>query len=241
MRVSYRIACILAVATLIIRTASAQQDITIRLGPALPPSGLAAVAANETVQKDIGVSVDTGRKLVSLRDAFLEAVKSEYRRVGVPNAPNLRGAARQFADVAITVEQKTQIDKKLTDEFDGKVKDLLSVDQFKRLKQIQIQSQGSAALNNPEMASELKLSDDQKKQLTELAREFARKQFDLFRDGGKPQERLAKRLELNTERDNKAIDLLTNEQKEKFAALKGSTFDTSPLGSGGRGGKRGKN
>src|SRR5206468_4308732 len=111
---------------------------------------------------------------------------------------NLTGEQRQ---------KMASIGTKLSDEFNPKVKELLSADQFKRLKQIQIQAQGSAALNNPEVASELKLSDDQKKQLTELQAEYARKTQGLRGGGGGGgggQELFAKMRELNTERDTKA-------------------------------------
>ena len=100
--------------------------------------------------------------------------------------------------------------------------------------------QGSGALTNQDVASELKLADEQKKKLTDLGTEYDRKQGELFRGDGDQQERFAKLRELRTERDSKSLEVLTAEQKEKFTALKGSPFDVSQLGFG-RGGQRGKN
>jgi hypothetical protein len=193
---------------------------------------LVTLAAQEAVQKDLGVSGDTVGKLTSLRDDYVAAQRKEYESAGIN--------PQDFQNLSAEQRQKmNSIATKLGEEFNPKVKELLSADQFKRLKQIQIQAQGSAAFNSPEVASELKLTDDQKKQLTELQAEYGRK-IQGLRGGGGGQEVFAKMGELNTERDGKAIGLLNAEQKEKLAALKGSPFDIRQLGFGGRG-KRGKN
>jgi len=61
----------------------------------------------------------------------------------------------------------------------------------------------------------LNLTDEQKKKISDVQSEFARrKQRELFTGGGDAQERFGKLRELNTERDNKAMTVLTAEQRK---------------------------
>ncbi len=194
--------------------------------------GLTTIAANEAVQKDLGASADVSAKLVGLRDDYRAAVQKETQAAGIN--------AQDFQNITPEQRQKmTAISTKLNEEFTPKIKEVVSADQFKRLKQIQIQVQGSAALTNADVAAELKLTDDQKKKISDVQAEFATKQRELFTGGGDAQERFGKMRELNTERDNKAMAVLNAEQKEKLNTLKGSAFDVLQLGFGG--GRRGKN
>ena len=238
MKASFRVVLALGVLTLAVATAGAQQQKGRGFGGGFgggQQGGLTNIAANEAVQKELGVSGDVTSKLTALRDDYRAAQQKEYQTAGIDpqNFQNLTPEQRQ---------KMTAIGAKLNDEFTGKIKELVSADQLKRLKQIQIQVQGSAALTNPDVATELKISDDQRKQLIELGTEFGRKQRELFTGGGSFQENAGKMRELATERDNKALALLNAEQKEKFTALKGSPFDTAQIGFGGAGrGKRGKN
>lgn len=194
--------------------------------------GLTTIAANEAVQKDLGASADVSAKLVGLRDEYRALAQKEYQAAGIN--------AQDFQNITPEQRQKmTAISTKLNEEFTPKIKEVVSADQFKRLKQIQVQVQGSTALTNADVATELNLTDEQKKKISDLQTEFARKQRELFTGGGDAQERFGKMRELNTERDNKAMTVLNAEQKEKFNTLKGSAFDVSQLGFGG--GRRGKN
>ena len=194
--------------------------------------GLTTIAANEAVQKDLGASADVSAKLVGLRDEYRALAQKEYQAAGIN--------AQDFQNITPEQRQKmTAISTKLNEEFTPKIKEVVSADQFKRLKQIQIQVLGSTALTNADVAAALNLTDEQKKKISEVQAEFARKQRELFTGGGDAQERFGKMRELNTERDNKAMTALNAEQKEKLNTLKGNAFDVSQLGFGG--GRRGKN
>jgi Spy/CpxP family protein refolding chaperone len=190
------------------------------------------------VQKELGIGADLASKLTSLRDDYRAAIQKEYQTAGID--------LRNFQDLSADERQKlmakmAEINTKLNEEFTPQLAKLLSADQMGRLKQIQVQAQGATALTaNPEVARELNLSEAQRQKLSELQAEFARRQRDLFTGGGDPQERFAKMRELNSERDAKMLEVLTEEQKQKFTALKGDPFDVSQLGFGGRG-RRGNN
>jgi hypothetical protein len=237
MRVTKRVLFTVLVVTmaLAVGTVSAQQKGRRGGGGFFGGGGnnLVTLAAVEAVQKDLGVSSDVAGKLTSLRDDLNAARQKEIQSAGI----NLQ----DFQNMTAEQRQKlTAIGNKLNDEFNPKVKALVSADQYKRLQQIQLQAalrnQGPPALTAPEVASELKLTDDQKKKLEDLNTEFLQKQRDLFGGGGGGQEAFAK---LRDERTSKTMDVLTAEQKTKLETLKGSAFDVSQIGFGG--GRRGKN
>jgi Spy/CpxP family protein refolding chaperone len=221
-------------------TAEAQQRGRGGFGFGGAGRSLLDLAADEAVQKDLGVSSDTAGKITSLRDDYRAAARKEYETAGID--------FQDFQNLSQDERQKLQskmadVSAKLNDEFTPKLKETLSADQFKRLKQIQVQAQGASALTNADVAAELKLSDDQEKKLADLQAEYGRKSRELFTGGGDAQDRFAKLRTLGQERDKQAVEILTPEQKEKFAALKGSEFDVSQLRAGGRGnrgGRRGK-
>lgn len=202
-----------------------------------PGGNLLTLATNEAVQKELGIGADLAAKLTSLRDDYRAAIQKEYQTAGIDfqNFQNLSADERQKV-----MAKMTEINTKLNEEFTPQLAKLLSADQMVRLKQIQIQAQGATALTaNPEVAKELNLSEEQQRKLSDLQAEYARRQRDLFASGD-PQERLAKMRELSSERDAKMLAVLTDEQKQKFTALKGEPFDVSQLGFGGRG-RRGNN
>jgi len=246
MRTTQRIlfALALVAAVLLVTAASAQQKGRGRgfgFGSGGGQQGLVTLAANEAVQKDLGVSGDIASKLNSLRDEYNAARTKDNQAAGLDYQAlqNLSDDERR-TKTAEFARKSAEISAKLNNDFMPKLKALISDDEIKRLKQIQIQAQGSGALANQDVASELNLNDEQKKKLADLTAEYGQKQQALFRGDGDQQERFAKVRELGTERDRKALEVLTSEQKDKFTALKGSPFDVSQINFGGRG-QRGKN
>jgi hypothetical protein len=221
--------------TAIAQTATAQQKGRRGgFGGGFGPTPLTSVAANEAVQKEIGASSDLAGKLTTIRDDYRAAVAKEYQTAGInfQDFQNLTAEQRQkMADIQL----------KLNEEFDPKVKNLVGADSYKRLQQIQLQANlrnyGPSSLTEKSVAAELNLTDDQKQKLTTLAAEFGRRQRELFAGGGGGGfEAFGK---LREERTTKTMEVLNDTQKEKLKALQGSPFDVSQLGFGG--GRRGKN
>jgi Spy/CpxP family protein refolding chaperone len=215
---------------LLVSTVSAQQKGRRGGFGGFGPTNLVTLAANESVQKDLGLSGDVAGKLTSLRDDYRAAVQKEYQSAGI-----------NFQDFQnITNEQRQKmadIGRKLNNEFDPKVKELVSADQYKRLKQIQLQAnlrnQGPSALTDADVAAELKLTDEQKKKLDDLNAEYGRR-LRGGAGGGGGAEAFA---QLREERTTKTMEVLTADQKAKLETLKGGAFDVSQLGFGGRRGK----
>ena len=124
-------------------------------------------------------------------------------------------------------EKTAEVNRKLTADFAPKLAEVLSPAQVHRLKQIQLQANGIDVWTEPEFAKELELTDDQTTKLTELRNEYSRRQQLL---DGDFQQRFSRIRELNTERDNKGLELLTAGQKTRLTELKGQSFDVSQLG-----------
>jgi len=211
-------------------TALAQEKGRRPGGGGFGATSLSTIAANEDVQKELGISSDVAKKLTSLRDDHRAAVVKDYQTAGISlqNFQNLTAEQRQkMADIAV----------KLNEEFDPKVKELVGGESpFKRLQQIQLQTnlrfQGPSALTEKSVAAELSLTDDQKQKLNALSAEFGRRQREL--QGGGGGEAFTK---LREERTTKTMEVLNDGQKEKLKALQGNPFDVSQLGFGGRRGK----
>jgi hypothetical protein len=101
---------------------------------------------------------------------------------------------------------------------------------------------------DPDLIAALKITKEQQDKLTAIAKEYGDKQRDLFPRGGagggeRPNfEELQKKMrELGESRDKALLEVLTPDQREQFAKLKGKPFDVAQLrrGFGGPGGPGG--
>jgi hypothetical protein len=117
-----------------------------------------------------------------------------------------------------------------------KIAQILTPKQNERLSEINIQMAGITALGYQEVADKIGLTADQKIQLKNLADDTGRRLTELFptsqaqlRDEQTRQERKKKQDAIKSERKDKVISLLTNEQKAKFEKLQGEKFDLSSI------------
>jgi Spy/CpxP family protein refolding chaperone len=122
------------------------------------------------------------------------------------------------------------------------VTDSLTAEQKTRLKQLERQREFPGVLvRDEEVVTALKLTDDQKSKLKEIAEEI-RPQRPAQGQGRPPfdREALAKLAEKRKEAVKKATDLLTDEQKKTWATLTGDKFEFPAFGGPG-GGQTGGN
>lgn len=198
---------------------------------------LVSLANNEAVQKELALGEEEKSKLTKLSEEYRAAAQKEMSAAGI-DFQGLRDLPddQRRTKMAEFGTKSQEVTRKLTEQFNPKVKEALSAEQLTRLKQIQIQSMGSAALNDPEIAKELAITEEQKKKLADVSAEYRKKQSELFGNDN-AQDRFAKLRELREEQDTKTTEVLTAEQKEKLAKLKGKEFDVAQL-RGGRGTSR---
>ncbi len=184
-----------------------------------------AIAAIEVVQTDLGVGDDVARKLTRLHNDYEAAIARDREKAGLPR-PGQRLTNEEDR------QKLSEIRGRMNDEFIPKAKELLSADQFKRFQQIQLQIRlrtGPAGLLAlaPDVASELKVTDDQRQSLKTLIRQmqggFARTSVIGITDGPE------RRRKVQEEYAAKAVEVLTEEQSVALTKLKGREFDISKL------------
>jgi len=178
-------------------------------------------------------------KLTDEQKAELKKVQDEQREA----FQKLRDAGGDRAK-AQEIMQKARED--MTKAAD-KVKANLKPEQAKRFKQIQIQVGGLTALNLPEVQKDLNLTDKQKSEIKSIQEDAQKDARELFQGAGRGgnrgqfQELMQKVQKLNEEAMDKALGVLTTEQKQTLKELQGPKFDFKPdqFGGGRQGGRRG--
>lgn len=203
-------------------------------------NSLIFLAGNEAVQKDIGVGDAEKAKIEAISREANEARREAVSAAGVDfaNFQNLSDDERRAAGEKLAAANRT-----VNEKFEPKLKEALTAEQFKRLQEIGVQAAGSGALADARVAKELALTDEQTKKIADIRADFGQKQRALFGQGG-GEDAFAKMRELREEETKKVTEVLTKEQQDKLAALKGKPFDVAALRGGfggGRPGAKGKN
>ncbi|TSA03000.1 MAG: hypothetical protein D4R77_11920 [Planctomycetaceae bacterium] len=109
------------------------------------------------------------------------------------------------------------------------LKATLKEDQSKRMRQLGLQQEGAFALwhGAPEIAKELKVTDEQRKQFMAVVQEFQKKVGPLIKEaqsGGNPEEIRPKVMKIRTEQEGKIEAILTDAQKKQWKEMLGKSF-----------------
>ncbi len=122
--------------------------------------------------------------------------------------------------------------------MDEAVNKILTADQHKRLKEIQIQLAGNLAATDKDVQKSLALTDDQRasiKRLQQQAQQANRSVFDKMRDGEIDRTTVGTSIKHNRDALNTEIGkILTDDQKAKLKAMSGKTFKQSVNQGGGQ-------
>ncbi len=148
----------------------------------------------------------------------------------------LRGEMREQYQALESIEDRNERRVKLTqvsDELDEKLREQLRdvVPREKMMRLYQICMQVRPVVDSlTSLAERLKLTDEQKAKLDEIKKDMQAKQSELFAkmrevsETGRS-ELFEKMRDLNTETDQKALGVLTEEQKKAFEEMKGEKFE----------------
>ncbi|HEV3006418.1 MAG TPA: hypothetical protein VGX78_18250, partial [Pirellulales bacterium] len=102
----------------------------------------------------------------------------------------------------------------------------LTSEQVERLKQISRQARGVESLADDDVMLALKLSDDQKKQLETIRDAAGQEVRALFGQQGLDQDaRRTKMTEIRKSASEKAMAVLSDEQKKEFEKLQGEKIE----------------
>ena len=142
----------------------------------------------------------------------------------------------------LSQEERAQKMQEMAKKSQEAIDKVLKPEQQKRLKQISLQAGGvMAAANNPEVAKELNLNEEQKEKLQTMRREsFAGFGGQKGKGGQRDPDALKKAAETRKTNNEKAMEMLTAEQKTKWKELTGEPFKGELPALGGFGGGRGK-
>jgi Spy/CpxP family protein refolding chaperone len=157
----------------------------------------------KSVQKELELTPDTIKKIMDFTEA---------QSAAAGKTADLAEAARKEAFEKLLKAN----DKFLTDNLNAK--------QSKRLEQITMQFTALTQLTKPEMAKELKLSDDQVKKFKDMQTEARKALVDIL----EAKERAGKGekvMKLRDETRKKIEAVLTDEQKKKVREIVGAPFE----------------
>ena len=178
------------------------------------------LVSQESVQNDLNLTQDQISKIEELREKTRAEMSDRFSNLGNLQSPQERRA------------KMTQLFDELDQQARKQLRDVLSQEQMMRLYQIRLQVRGPVyGLNNPYVAQRLELTDQQKQKAAELEKATQEKYFDLFsqlRDLSQEQrrEKMAQEGEkIRKEADEKALALLTPEQKEALTKMEGKKLE----------------
>jgi len=208
MRVSGKMVLAMGVVALLTAPAMAQQGKGQGRGGFGGMGGGAAFLMAPNVQKDL--------KLTDSQVGKVQETLREVREKHQDDYAALRDASQE--------ERQTKM-RTIGETVNEEVKKALALtsEQSNRFDQISLQTRGLQAFADPAVASKLKLTDDQKSQIREIATS-ARGAFGAFNKDASEQERAAAREKMaSTQRDNlaKVQALLSADQKKSWKDLTG--------------------
>jgi Spy/CpxP family protein refolding chaperone len=183
------------------------------------PNDPTYLLASESVLNELKLSDEQALRLQRLRDEEEQSAQTFFRGM-----------------IGMSQEQiQARLDKRAKAER-AKIAKVLTPEQMQRLNEINLQAAGTSALGFEEVAGAIGLTADQRKQLRELGEASRRQLTELYmandserKVGQNQEERKRKQQEITAERTSKALAVLTDAQKEKFAALQGKPFDLSTI------------
>ena len=224
-----------ALAVTVVDSAQAQRQQQPGRGQGQGGISIGLVLTNKDLQDELKVTDDQKGKLKEMTEKQTEMTKKQQELFsgGRPD----REKMQEFQKEATALTEEI---KKATD-------GVLTADQKKRYKQIEIQAMGMRAFANADVLKDLKITDDQKtaiKEVTEgMATEVAalRKELGMpAQGGGRPMggtppdaEKVAefakKAKPLADAAMEKAVKALSADQQKQWTEMNGVKFDTSKL------------
>lgn len=186
---------------------------------------------NESVQNELKLSGDQKAKVATLGDEVQSEFQAAFTELGELDPEDRREKMQELQQKALERGKGVQRD----------LAGILSPEQTTRLKQISLQRRGVSALTDDEVAAELKLTDDQKKQLASLQTQNETEMRDAFRQareaGAGDRDAMRAKMESLREAANaRLLGVLTADQKTQWEQMQGPKADIrfeGPMGGGG--------
>lgn len=165
---------------------------------------------DDAVRKELGLSSD--------KRSALDAMLAGHNRVLLA-----------IRDVGPTGADATAIDE--VREVRAELRKLLTTKQRMRLQGLILQAQGYDALSRDDVAKHLQLTTEQQAQLAEIATDFRAKSQELqvAGAGDSAEARQAALVKLQSDRQQRVLEVLDDKQTQRWAVALGEPFDFSQL------------
>jgi len=214
MRVAFRSMVLLVVLSLVecfsgpARAQEPAQMLQQGLGPQF-------MVFRDKVQKRLKVSDDQKKKLQERLEGFIKEMTEVFQ--------SLDGVKPEEREKKIGPYRQ-----KAHEKLAAFLKETLKEEQLKQLRQLVLQQEGLYALGHPEVAAELKFTDEQKKQFTSVLQELQKKIEPLIQEaqsGGNPEEIRPKVMKLHKQYEGKIDGILSDAQKKHWKEMLGEPFE----------------
>lgn len=200
--------------------------------------GPTALISNPAVQEEIKITDDQKSKL------------TEWSREAGGRMREKLQSATQDVPREERIQKMQEVMAELNTEIYKELGEVLKPEQITRVKQISVQQAGFGAFRMPEVAEKLKLSDEQKEQISEISQKVQTDSREAMRGaftgGGRPDAEAMAAIREKTEAVTKEAwtkvnGVLNSDQQKTWKELTGEPFDVSQLRgrvAGGPGGGR---
>jgi len=169
----------------------------------------------DKVQERLKVSDDQKKKLQEPLEGFIKEMTEVFQ--------SLDGVKPEEREKKIGPYRQ-----KAHEKLAAFLKETLKEEQLKQLRQLVLQQEGLYALGHPEVAAELKFTDEQKKQFTSVLQELQKKIEPLIQEaqsGGNPEEIRPKVMKLHKQYEGKIDGILSDAQKKHWKEMLGEPFE----------------
>lgn len=195
------------------------------------------MALRDDVSKELGLTADQKAKLQDASDKQREEMRAAFGSGGGEGRGNGggEGGPPDMAQMRKRMEERMAKEKQI-------LAGILTPDQQKRLRELTIQRQGNMAIMDSQVQADLKLTDAQKQQITDLQKksmEANQTIMEKIRNQELDFQSARPIFEKNQKiMSDELMKILTDDQKKQFATMGGKPFtfdaDEDQRGPGGR-------
>jgi len=159
--------------------------------------------------------------------AELKLTEEQKAKLQKPAGEDWREIGQFFRDLySVPPEERAKKAAEFRGVQEKKIAAVLNTDQQRRLGQILLQQQGLSALAQQEVADLLQLSEDQRKRVEAVTKEFSQTRRSAFSRGGRDWQEVGKRMdELRQQEAKRLAAVLTDAQQEQWRGLVGKPFE----------------
>jgi hypothetical protein len=139
-------------------------------------------------------------------------------------AAEMREKRQGFQD--LSQEERQKANAEIMAATQKGVNEILKPEQLKRYNEIRYQQMGAMAFNDPDVASKLKITDDQKEKIRTINMDSQSQMREIFQEMQNDREGATKKLTaLRKEISEKAVGVLSSEQKTTWKEMLGAPFE----------------